>query len=515
MTPTPTLPRRYSRWLASLCLLAACGADPTAGSTGPTADVGAQDTDTAPPDGTADGTTDTPTSPTEYCSLGAEVFDESRVHELRLQLSDSDWDTMIAEAVASPEYGGPPKTYFEATLELDGDALSERIGVRLKGHSSLLIAAEAGHSFPFKLDFNRVAPDQTLNGLTKLNLHPNYDGVTVLNEFLSYGAISEFGMPTARVSFVRVTLNGEDLGLYTMVEQIHGRFVRCHYEEPFGDLYKPEEPIGNLAWRGDRIEDYEPEVEFKWPSESTTAHGSLLELLSVLRAGDVSQFRAVLDVPGVLSYLAANVALGNYDYYASFGHNYYLYESEPAQFTMIAWDMNFSQGLMDSPCGFGRNTEEWPVSHWLLGDPASLASYLQTMSEFLAGPGSESRLNARLDEALAVIGASSFGGDSIDDLRATIQTRVSTLEAALAAGVTECAIWAEGGGDECDECIEDECEPAIDACFEDLRCECVADCFDEEEDADECAIECGLSAVPAAFTTLLECMIETCLDACE
>jgi len=63
---------------------------------------------------------------------------------------------------------------------------------------------------------------------------------------------------------------------------------------------------------------------------------SILELLAVLRSGDLTRFDAVLDVPGVLSYLAANVALGNYDYYASFGHNYYLYEITPGRFTMVA-----------------------------------------------------------------------------------------------------------------------------------------------------------------------------------
>jgi len=69
--------------------------------------------------------------------------------------------------------------------------------------------------------------------------------------------------------------------------------------------------------------------------------------------------------------------------------------------------------------------------------------------EFLAGPGSVQRLNTRLDEALGVLAAEDFHEDEIEDLRDAIAERVQTLEAAIAAGVTECPVGVEGGDETC------------------------------------------------------------------
>ena len=167
------------------------------------------------------------------------------------------------------------------------------------------------------------------------------------------------------------------------------------------------------------------------------------------------------------------------------------------------------------PLRFRPKTEEWPVSHYLLGDPTFLATYVDFVREFLAGPGSVQRLNTRLDEALGVLAAEDFHEDEIEDLRDAIAERVQTLEAAIAAGVTECPVGVEGGEDECDTCIDESCGVQIESCFDDPGCECVVECIDDEEDAQECAEDCGLAEVPAGFSALLECVNETCLDACE
>lgn len=486
----------------------ACGSDATRSTR---ADSGAAvDTDT----GGADADAGSSVEAEEHCAAGASVFDETVVHELRFELSQSDWQSMISEAENSPEYGGPQKTYFEATMELNGSVLGSPLAIRLKGHSSLLVAAETGHAFPFKVDFNRVDPDQNLDGLGALLLHPNLEGVTSLNEYLSYGAIRAHGIPTARTAFARVFVNGESLGLYSLVEHIRGDFVRCHYSEPYGDLYKPEEPVGNLAWLGDTIEAYGDEMEFKWPRESVTGHQSLLQLLRVLRDGDITRFDDVLHVPEVLSYLAVNVALGNYDYYASFGHNYYLYESTPGRFTMVPWDMNFSQGEMEHPCGLGRNTSEWPVSHWLLADSARVGDYLGLMSEFLAGPASPASLNARIDTAVALLGDDLNLG-AVEELRDKITRRADSLTAAIASGIDVCPVGSTGGaGDACGECVDDLCEEQLDTCFDDDECDCVAECVFEDTDEDICLADCEVREMPAELDALIECIVGRCEELC-
>ncbi|MEM7156732.1 MAG: CotH kinase family protein [Myxococcota bacterium] len=485
------------------------GSSTTSGGTGSTS---ASDTT----EGMADDTGSNPTGgDVEACARGAMVFDETVVHELSLQLSDADWAAMIQEAEDSPEYGGPDKTYFDAEFQFDGVPLASPLAVRLKGHSSLLVAREQGHSFPLKLDFDRVDPEQSFDGLTKLNLHTNLDGITTVNEYLSYGAIRAHGVPTARVGFARVTVNGEELGLYTMVEHLQGKFIRCHYDEPFGDLYKPEEPIGNLAWRGPTIGDYEPEIQFKWPDASGTDHASLLQLLTVINEQGVEAFAPVLDETQALTYHAMNVGVGNYDYYASFGHNYYLYESTPGRFIMLPWDMNFSQGVLPDPCGYGRNTTEWPISNKLLADPTRVQEYLGILEGFLMGAASPQSLSDRLDAVLPVLGDAVDAG-AVQELRDAIDLRVQLQLQAIAGGIDTCPEFVEGGGrDECDTCIDTTCKSQLVACYRDADCECVADCVAEDEPVEQCLEPCGLTRTPPLFDALLECVFGPCGEQCQ
>lgn len=503
--------------LGALAASLACGDDGGAGPGGGTATGGGTGTsgsaatvdDTAAADGTTSGAPEG-----DLCAIGEAVFDEGMVHELDMQLSEADWAAMIQEAMQSPEYGGPDKIYYDADFLLDGIPLGSPVALRLKGHSSLLGAVEEGRSFPLKIDFNRVDAGQDLDGLTKVNLHPNLDGITAINEYLSYGAIRAHGVPTARLGFARVTVNGEALGLYTLVEQIKGKFVRCHYSEPYGDLYKPEEPLGNLAWLGASITDYEPEIQFKWPDASGTDHGSLLNLLDVINTQSVGSFPSVLEVSEVLTYLAMNAGLGNYDYYSSFGHNYYLYESTAGRFTMIPWDMNFSQGVLDHPCGFGRNTEEWPVSNTLLGDPATVQEYLGILEGFLGGAASPQSLGARLDAVLPILGAD-IDASAVDELRTAIDLRVQLQLATIAQGLQVCPEFADGGGeDACDVCIDESCDPQLIACEKDPPCSCVLECVGDDGEEDQCLNRCGLAGTPAAFNDLLTCITANCAASC-
>jgi len=369
------------------------------------------------------------------CTAGAKIFDATAVHEIVIDVSGTDWTAMIAEAEASPEYGGPPKTYFRAQFRFDGQTAEDTVGLRVKGHWGLINAH--GHSFPLKVDFNRYVVGQSFDRLGKVNLHPSHRDYEpyALREHLSYAAIHAFEVPTARTSFASVTLNGEALGLYTVVEQIDGRFIKCHFEDPFGDLYKPEEANGSLADQGPSIDNY-PEANHKWPDQ--TDHAAFLNLIDVINHQDLDRFPEVVDIEGILTYLAVNVGVGNHDYYASYGHNYYLYEATPDRFTMLPWDMNMSQSGCGHPCGKGRNSEQFPLSHRLLGDPTYTDQYAAILSAFVKGPGSITWQHARLDEALAVLGEHA-PSHWRDELRGSIEGRVQQLE----DGLTELTVCPE------------------------------------------------------------------------
>jgi spore coat protein CotH len=362
---------------------------------------------------------------TETGPAGTKVFNESVIHTVELSMAENDWQAIIAEAGAY-ENTNPDRPYYQVQLRFDGEMLEADIGIRLKGHISIQLSND--HSYPLKLDFNRYAEEQTLDGLKKINLNNNFRGppLTIVRDFVGYNAWREFGVAASRTAFAHVRVNQEDLGLYVMVEQVDGGFIKRNYTGPYGDLYKPEQISGTLEYRGPRITDY-PDIGLKWPDESD--HSSLLHALEVLDSGQMEDIGEVFDIEGILTYMAGFVALGAFDYYPLTGHNYYLYESDPGRFTMLPWDMNGSLEAMNPPLCSPVNGL---LSRKLFEDPGLEARYLEILTDFLNSAGSAEQLFARLDAAQQLVGPS-FPPELFDAVRQDIMTHVTWLRSEIAS----------------------------------------------------------------------------------
>ena len=372
-----------------------------------------------------DGSTPDTSSPSDD-PAGGEVFDDTIVHSVALELGASDWQAIIDEAAAY-ENTNPRRPYYRARVTFDGETLDGDIGVRLKGHISIELSD--GHSFPLKLDFNRYVSGSRLDGLKKLNLNTNFNGPSwpIMRDYLSYGAWREFGVAASRTSFATVSVNDEDLGLYVLVEQVDGQFVKRSFQAPRGDLYKPEQISGGLEYRGPAIADY-PDIGHKWPDQSN--HASLLHALQVLDSGSTAEIAEVFEVTGVLTYLAGNVALGSWDCYPMTGHNYYLYESVPGRFTMLPWDMN---GSLERAHEFTTcSPRHGFLSGKLLRDREHDRQYREILSKFLETAGSGDRLIRRLNTAADLI-ATVARTEGLDALREDITARAAFIEADLAS----------------------------------------------------------------------------------
>ncbi len=359
---------------------------------------------------------------------GERVFDESVIHTVVLKLSSDDWQALIDDGEA-PDTDHATHEYVRAQLTFDGEKLSGDVGLRIKGHISIVLAE--GHSYPFKIDFNRFEKGLALDGLKKLNIHADFDGPTlpIMRDYLSYGAWREFADVASRTSFARVTVNDEDLGIYTLVEQVDGGFLKRHFDKPWGDLYKPEQQSGSLIYAGDNISDY-PDIGHKWPDESD--HQALLNALKVLQTASGSELAEVFDIDSVLTYMAGYVALGNWDYYPITGHNYYLYEQSPGKFGMLPWDLNGSQEP-DNP-GLCSPNEGW-LSGKILQDSTYEAKYFELVSKFLQSGASKTWLTSRLNAAEKLLG-SSISAEEVAGLRKDIAARTARLQSELANTTT-------------------------------------------------------------------------------
>lgn len=487
---------RVASWSGSCILLLSGCDDPSAPSGGASfADAGAIVTSAARSDSSAPrDVADASVSSEAEGDPGAHLFDTTHVATLVIEVTES--DLAVLRKDAEQPMGYEDFSYVPARITYDGTVI-EQVGLRVKGNSSR--ASAVGDAVPFKLDANRYVEGQLLDGETKVNLHNGSNQPTLMNEFLSYGALRDFGIAASRTGWVDVTLNGVSLGTYVTVEQVGDQLLSRYYEDGDADLYKPEPPSGYLTYRGD---DFNAYTTANYEANNETDHRTFLKLLQTIEQSDVSEWDEVIDVSSVLDYFAGNTALGNWDTYVAMGHNYYLFEATPGRMVMLPWDMNLSQAATSAACpmdvraqgaapgGTGMLPEGIPSGAFLggggfaappggvdggafvppdgvpigggdggaffggggyaplhdklLGDPTYLAQYLERLQAFLDGPGSVAALTQRIERAQAVLGER-VTAESVEALRSAIDRRVVNISATIAE-TTTCGMAADGFG---------------------------------------------------------------------
>lgn len=263
------------------------------------------------------------------------LFAEGVVNEINIEISEEDWADLVENPLE--------ENYYAVDVTINGETLSN-VALRTKGNNTLTsVASSDSDRYSFKIDFDYFNDGENYYGLKKLNLNNNYGDASYMREYISYRIMGEMGIPVPATSYTHITINGEEWGLYLAVEPIDEVFLERTFGDSAGDLYKPDGTGADLVYRGDDMSEY-PGLVLK-TNEETSDGSAILELMKALESGE--GLEDVLDVDEVLRYLAANVALANYDsYLGNTTHNYYLYEQD-GRFTIVPWDYNYSFG------GFG------------------------------------------------------------------------------------------------------------------------------------------------------------------
>ena len=228
--------------LSLLCSLAACGqtesgvARAPAESNGAASEAAMQSDAAAaqePQHGSTDGSDE---------SLYNGLFDTDRIHSIDVTVADEDWLDLCQNPLR--------KTKYQATVVVDGETLTG-VSFATKGNTSLSFVASDPDSdrYSFKLNFGKYEKGQTYHGLNKLSLNNLYADATYLKDYLSYGLFRKLGVDAPLVSFVWLTVNGADHGLYLAIEDVSESWLE-RTNEGEGVLYKPETEQLNQVGRG-------------------------------------------------------------------------------------------------------------------------------------------------------------------------------------------------------------------------------------------------------------------------
>lgn len=328
------------------------------------------------------------------------LFDTSSVHKINIVMDD--WDEFISNAES--------EEYYACTLEIDGETY-KNVAIRGKGNTSLTkVAAYGNDRYSFKVEFDRYDSSVTYHGLDKLCLNNIIQDNTYMKDYLCCRLMAEMGVASPLCSYVYVSVNGSDWGLYLAVEGIEESFLQRNYGSDYGELYKPDSQSmggGRGNGKGFDMDDFDPaenagdnakpdgkgggrdgmnssdDTLLKYIDDDPDSYSNIFDnaktdvsksdkkrLIAALKALSGDEPEQAVDVDAVIRYFVVHNFVLNFDSYTgSMIHNYYLYEDD-GQMQMIPWDYNLAFGAFQS-AGGATSLVNYPIDDPVSGGDAS------------------------------------------------------------------------------------------------------------------------------------------------
>lgn len=258
-----------------------------------------------------------------------QLFDRTFLHDVVLELAPSDLPSLSGTT-------GPLDKPDRVPVMVRFDHIETTGQIRLKGLSTYVgIDDRASFSIKFEGD-NRLA------SMKKIVLNSTLHDSTLVRAPVAYALAAKIGLAAPRAAYARVTLNGELMGLYNVIEPINKQFLAAHFgeEQAWGNLYEASD-FSLLApgGPGSKPPDLKDEDEGR-------CRGDLEELQNALGSATSEQFVDALDARVDVDQLLRLVALENVivrtDGFSDARNNFYLYRPPTPQsrWVMLPWGMD-------------------------------------------------------------------------------------------------------------------------------------------------------------------------------
>jgi hypothetical protein len=378
----------------------------------------------------------------------AELFDEQMLSTFELSLPPERWQYLQAHA--------RDEQYEPAELRFRGEVVGQ-VGLRFKGNVGTLTNCfdAAGNltcrKLSMKLKFDEYEPELRFFGLKRVNLHAMMRDPSLLHEKLTYDLYREVGVAAPRSSWALAEVNGASLGLFSLVEEIDGRFTKDRWpDDGDGNLYKEVWP------RSTAPEDYAAALE---TNKATATHEAFASFAADLQtAPDAAARRAALgrwtDLKLLARYMAVDDAIANIDGVTALycspadptscgNHNYFFYLSrDQTRFQLVPWDLDatlWPQTIYDNVPPWlvtpPSCDERYPVGRdavalvapgcdpFFSGLAYDLTDYDQALDEVLAGPFSVTAAESAIERHAAFIAdavAAEPGGQTVERWQAEV-----------------------------------------------------------------------------------------------
>ena len=279
-----------------------------------------------------------------YDSPGG-LFDEDSLRDIHLDFYDPNYHTYLVNA-----WYYNPDERIPAILTMNGLSY-DSVGVRYKGNSTFCLPNDNSNpKVPYNIDMNYFIDEQQLLGYNKMKSANAWMDPTFVKQIASSNIYRRY-LPTGESNLIKLYVQGEYLGLYVNDESINKQFLKKHFDEKSGPLFKcdninrfcdtanaPSAMPPNLYYMGDDTTLYYDSYDMK----SDNGWQELVHLIKVINL-EFQNIDSVLNVDRTLWAFAVNQVIQNLDCYNTYYiHNYYLYKTKDGLFQMIPWDLDNS-----------------------------------------------------------------------------------------------------------------------------------------------------------------------------
>jgi len=377
------------------------------------------------------------------------IFDQQKLLTFELLIPIVNYEIINSDPAA--------EEYVEGRLVFEGDTIGP-IGIRYKGSIGAFVNCVSGNNWAnpsghktctklsMKLKMNWEDSDAQFYGLKKLQFHSMNLDDSQMRDRLGYWLFREMGVAAPRCVHARLMINGEYVGLFSLVEQIDGRFTRQNWDDGKGNLYKEVWPLdsdGNVQNPSNYLD------ALKTNEDENPSVDMISNFATEIKNADDNQLVEIvekwMDTDAIISYVVVDRTIrhddGPFHWYCNGNscspHNFYWYENPTEnKLHLIPWDLdNAFENIISANNSVTNIPDEWgeisnncnPFSDGFFGlsqksavcDKLVLAwtkfdeEFSQKKKEFVEGPLSESSIEMKLQEWETQISQATLEADDL------------------------------------------------------------------------------------------------------
>jgi spore coat protein H len=311
---------------------------------------------------------------------GDDIFmPDAPVLRLKIEISRENWKSLQAD----------PRKSVPATVR-EGETVYPNVMVHVKGAAGSFRDINSNPSLTLSFGKHEKAEkDQRFHGLKKIHVNNSIQDPSQSTYCIASMMFNDAGIPAARVTNVRLALNGKDLGLYVLVEGFTKDFLKRYFKDTKGNLYD-----------GGFLQDINSNLE-RDMGEGEDTRQDVRRLMQAAQTPDRTkrwaELQKVLDTDRFVDFMVIENFTWDWDGYMAKANNYRIYH-DPATDKMVFIPHGMDQMFWDTHGSVWRPEIGGLVARAVFDTPEGNKLYRDRVKVLFEKAFRIEAINARLDQ---------------------------------------------------------------------------------------------------------------------